>query len=130
METSALKEILYVEDDPDIREIALLALRDVGGFSVKAAGSGQEALSMVRKSLPELILLDVMMPGLDGLATLERLRADPTTAPIPVIFMTAKVHDEDIEHYLNAGAIGVIAKPFDPMILAEHVRDIWAKRVG
>jgi two-component system, OmpR family, response regulator len=120
-----LKTLLYVEDDPDIQEIAVLALAHVGGFSVVVASSGAEALALARECRPDLILLDVMMPGMDGLATLGALRADADTESVPVIFMTAKVQEREVESYLRAGAIGVIAKPFDPMALAERVREIW-----
>jgi two-component system, OmpR family, response regulator len=120
-----LKTLLYVEDDPDIQEIAVLALGHVGGFSVTVASSGPEALELATACVPDLILLDVMMPGMDGLATLERLRAAPETNSVPVIFMTAKVQDREIQSYRKAGAVGVIAKPFDPMTLAEQVREIW-----
>jgi CheY-like chemotaxis protein len=127
-----LKTLLYVEDDPDIQEIAVLALGHVGGFSVTVASSGAEALALAPACAPDLILLDVMMPGMDGLATLERLRAAPENNSVPVIFMTAKVQDREIQSYRKAGAIGVIAKPFDPMTLAEQVREIWraAQAVG
>jgi CheY-like chemotaxis protein len=120
-----LKTILYVEDDVDIQQIALLALEHVGGYSVSLASSGQEALAVVSKIQPDLVLLDMMMPGMDGLTTLQGLRANSDSASIPVIFMTAKVQDQEIKHYLEAGACGVIAKPFDPMQLAEQVRTIW-----
>jgi CheY-like chemotaxis protein len=89
------------------------------------ASSGQEALAVVSKIQPDLVLLDMMMPGMDGLTTLQGLRANSDSASIPVIFMTAKVQDQEIKHYLEAGACGVIAKPFDPMQLAEQVRTIW-----
>jgi two-component system, OmpR family, response regulator len=125
MPDQKLERLLYVEDDPDIQEIAVLALAQVGGFSVVAARSGAEALALAPECRPDLILLDVMMPGMDGLATLEALRGDPETESVPVIFMTAKVQDREIESYRRAGAVGVIAKPFDPMTLAEQVREIW-----
>jgi CheY-like chemotaxis protein len=125
MSDQKLEGLVYVEDDPDIQEIAVLALAQVGECSVVAARSGAEALALAPECRPDLILLDVMMPGTDGLATLEALRADPETDSVPVIFMTAKVQDREIESYRRAGAVGVIAKPFDPMTLAEQVREIW-----
>ncbi len=125
MSKKNLETILYVEDDPDIQQVALLALEYVGGFSVSLASSGSEALTLAPESQPDMILLDMMMPGMDGLATLEGLRSSQATDAIPVVFMTAKVQGQEIEHYLKAGAVGVIAKPFDPMKLAEQVREFW-----
>jgi len=120
-----LKKILYIEDDPDIQQIAVVALEQVGGFTVTVASSGMEGLVLALEFQPDLILLDVMMPGMDGLATLEKLRANAATDAIPVIFMTSKVQRREIGLYREAGAVSVIAKPFDPMRLAEQVREIW-----
>lgn len=127
MNTAELKRILVVEDEPDIRNVARLALGDVGGFEVDLCESGAQALERVRERRPDLVLLDVMMPELDGPATLARLREDPATASVPVVFMTAKVQPREVSGYLEAGAIGVISKPFDPMTLHESVRDLWEK---
>jgi CheY-like chemotaxis protein len=121
-----LERILYVEDDADIRTITAMALEAVGGFTVIACSSGQEALDAAPGAAADLVLLDVMMPGLDGLATLEALRTNPATASLPVVFMTAKVQAAEIQHYLDIGAIGVISKPFDPMALAEQIGAIWS----
>lgn len=125
-----LKRILYAEDEPDIQKIAKLALEMVGGFEVMICGNGLEALESAGGFRPELILLDVMMPGMDGPTTLARLRADPTTAGIPVIFLTAKVQGAEVEQYKALGALDVIAKPFDPMRLAEQVRASWKAAHG
>jgi CheY-like chemotaxis protein len=122
-----LERILYVEDDADIREVASMALEVVGGFEVLACESGAEALSRVEGYNPQLIVLDVMMPEMDGPATLKRLQADPKTAKIPVIFMTAKVQPGEIAEFLTLGARDVVAKPFDPMTLSDSLRDIWKR---
>lgn len=127
---SALHRILCVEDEPDIRAIVRMALETVGGFSVRTCGSGPEALAQVAEFGPDLILLDVMMPGMDGPGTLNALRRLPAAAGIPVAFMTAKVQPQELAALRALGALDVIAKPFDPMTLAETVRQIWGRRHG
>ena len=122
-----LSRVLYVEDESDIQTVAKLALEVVGGLVVQTCDSGEKALAQAQIFSPDLILLDVMMPGMDGPSTLKALRAQPKTANIPVIFMTAKVQPYEIERYRELGAIGVIPKPFDPMTLAQSVRDIWTR---
>ena len=123
---NTLSRILYVEDEPDIRAIAQMALEAVGGFTVIACASGQEALNAAPSSQAELLLLDVMMPGMDGPSTLKALREIPVTASTPVIFMTAKVQAAEVAAYKALGALEVIAKPFDPMELAAQIQTIWA----
>ncbi len=123
-----LSKILLVDDDENIRTIALLSLED--DFQVEIATSGQAALKHALVSKPDLILLDVMMPGLDGKATFEKLQETPELAKIPVVFMTAKVQIHEIDFYLKLGAAGVITKPFDPMTLAADVQNIWATLAG
>ncbi len=120
-----MNKILQVEDEPDIRAIARIALEDVGGFVVEAAESGVEALQRAETFRPDLILLDVMMPGMDGPTTFQALRRSPSTSAIPVIFMTAKVQSHEVELYKALGALGVLPKPFDPMTLADQVRALW-----
>lgn len=120
-----LKSILYVEDEPDIRTIAKMALQAVGGFTVHACSSGREAVDAAPAAAADLILLDVMMPGLDGPSTLKALRELPGTAATPVIFMTAKVQPAEVAHYKSLGALDVIAKPFDPMQISAEIRRIW-----
>lgn len=124
-----LERILYAEDEPDIQAVAKLALEMVGGFTVQICNNGADALEKVTGFAPDLILLDVMMPGMDGPSTLQRLRADPATANIPVIFLTAKVQASEVARYQALGALDVIAKPFDPMSLAAQVRQIWGQHV-
>ena len=125
-----LKRILYVEDEPSIRTIAVTVLEAVGGFTVIACSSGKEALEQAATANADLILLDVMMPEMDGPATLEALRRIPQTARTPVIFMTAKVQASEIAHYKSLGAVDVIAKPFDPMTLSAQISEIWQKSAG
>ena len=125
-----LERILYAEDEPDIQAVAKLALEMVGGFKVLICGNGSETLAQVAGFAPDLILLDVMMPGMDGPTTLKNLRANPATASIPVIFLTAKVQAAEVAHYQQLGALSAIAKPFDPMTLATQVRQIWVQRHG
>lgn len=125
-----LKKILYVEDEPDIRSIAQIALEDIGGFLVKFCSSGKEALEQAEAFAPDLLLLDVMMPGMDGPTTLQELRKKPALANTPAIFMTAKAQAVEIAEYLKMGVLDVIVKPFDPMLLAETLRNCWKKNNG
>jgi two-component system OmpR family response regulator len=126
--TPELSRILYVEDDPDIQAIAMMVLETISGFTVQACSSGKEALEKAVAFQPDLILLDVMMPGMDGPETLKGLRNSPELQSTPVVFMTAKVQPQEVQGYIALGAVGVIAKPFDPMTLAQELRDIWARR--
>jgi two-component system OmpR family response regulator len=121
-----LVRILYVEDEPDIRAVAQMALEAVGGFIVTACASGSEALAAAPTAAADLLLLDVMMPGMDGPSTLKALRELAATAGTPVIFMTAKVQAAEIAQYRALGAIDVIHKPFDPMALSAQIGAIWA----
>lgn len=117
--------ILIIEDEEDLREVAHLALEAVGGFHVETAGSALEGLEKAAHCAPDLILMDVMMPHMDGPAALRELRAREATRRLPVIFMTAKVQPHEVDRYRAMGALGVIAKPFDPMTLAGSVRSLW-----
>jgi two-component system, OmpR family, response regulator len=123
-----LRTILYVEDDPDIQAVARLALEAVGGYDVIVCSSGEEALRAAAIRLPDLILLDVMMPGLDGPSTLSAFRGDELLSDVPIVFVTAKVQVSEVEHYKSLGALDVIAKPFDPMRLSSIVQEIWDTR--
>ncbi|TYT74412.1 response regulator [Desulfobotulus mexicanus] len=122
---STLKRIAYVEDETDIQEVAKMALELVGGFSVAVFSSGHEAVDKMAAFSPQLILLDVMMPGLDGPATLIRLREQESLKDVPAVFMTAKVQTHEVARYKELGAVSVIAKPFDPMTLADQLKGIW-----
>ena len=129
MVSASLKHILYVEDDPDIQTVAQIALEVVGGFALTICSSGAAALAEVHGSCrPDLLLLDVMMPNMDGPTTLLELRNIVATSNTPVVFMTAKVQSSEVELYKSLGAIGVIAKPFDPMELSAQVLKLWQER--
>ncbi|MDD2914787.1 MAG: response regulator [Gallionella sp.] len=122
-----LTRILYVEDEPDIQTVARLALEALGGFTVEICSSGGEALQRAPDFQPQLILLDVMMPGMDGPTMLGKLREFPRFASTPVVFMTAKVQSSEVAGYLEIGAVDVIPKPFDPMTLSSQVQNIWER---
>ncbi|RMH12212.1 MAG: response regulator [Gemmatimonadetes bacterium] len=122
-----LERILYVEDEPDIRAVARLALETVGGFTILECASGEEALAGAEAFGPQLMLLDVMMPVMDGPTTLAALRERPSLVEVPAVFMTAKVQPNEVDRYRRLGAVGVIPKPFDPMRLADQIREIWAE---
>jgi DNA-binding response OmpR family regulator len=125
---AALQRILMVEDEADIQVVARLALEAVGGFTVAMSSRGRDALQQAVDFQADLILLDVMMPDMDGPTTLVALRELPTTASTPVIFMTAKVQPQEVAQYKALGALDVIAKPFDPMALSATIRTIWEQR--
>jgi len=119
------RSLLYVDDDPDICEVVQTSLCLVAGLNVSTAGSGQQAIDLAYELRPDLVLMDVMMPGLDGPSTLKRMRESALIADIPVIFLTAKVLPEEIARFRQLGAIGVIAKPFDPLHLGTQVMALW-----
>ncbi len=125
-----LKRILYVEDEPDIQAVAQIALENVGGFTLQICSSGQEAIDAGPAFKPDLLLLDVMMPGMDGVTTLNELRKLPGLRKIPAMFMTAKVQPQEVEQLLAEGAIDVIPKPFDPMTLSENIKSLWIKHTS
>ncbi len=125
MTAAALQRVLYVDDEPDIREVVELSLGLMPGLAIKTCASGEEALRSLSQFRPDVVLLDVMMPGLDGPATLLRMRADPVGKLIPVVFMTAKALPQEVDRFMSLGAAGVISKPFDPMQLAKQVQEIW-----
>jgi len=124
---SALKRILYVEDEIDIQTIAVTVLEALGNFTVIVCNSGRQAIERAPEANADLIVLDVMMPGMDGPTTLKALRSIPQTAATPVIFVTAKVQAKEIEQLKALGALDVIAKPFDPMTLPERIAAIWGR---
>ncbi|WP_315721563.1 MULTISPECIES: response regulator [unclassified Bradyrhizobium] len=114
--------ILHVDDEPDIREVVELSLGLDPDFIVHSCGSGRDAVAMAAELAPDIILLDVMMPVLDGPATLAQLRQSPATADVPVVFMTARTQARETDRFRSLGAVGVIQKPFDPMTLAASLR--------
>ncbi|MFZ4515254.1 MAG: response regulator [Acidimicrobiia bacterium] len=119
-----IASVLLVDDDPDIRRIGELSFGVVAGWRTFTAPSGDVALELAALHPVDVIVLDMMMPGRDGISTLAALRTIPTASTTPVVFMTAKVQANEIQQYLDSGAHGVIAKPFDPMTVAEEVRQI------
>ena len=118
-------KVLVIDDEDDVRSIARLSLTKIGGMEVHEAASGPAGLRAAVQIRPDAILLDVMMPDMDGPATLRALRQDPKTSAIPVVFMTARVQAHEVARYRALGAKDVIAKPFDPLTLADTVRTIW-----
>ena len=120
-----LKHIICIDDEEDILQVTRLSLETLGGFQVSVCKGSANALLQASSLMPDLILLDVMMPGADGPSTLKIFQTDPVVAGIPVVFMTAKVQSTEVSNYLKLGAAGVIAKPFDPMTLSTQVEALW-----
>ena len=120
-------KVLVVDDDPDIRRIAALSLERIGKFRVAVAASGEQAVEEVRREMPDLVLLDVSMPGTDGPTTLQLLRALPGAERLPVIFFTATSNEAEVQRLVSLGAIGVLPKPFDVADLPRRVRSIAAE---
>lgn len=117
--------LLYVDDESDIRDLVEIALEDEADFELRFCACGAAALELTPQYRPHLVLLDVMMPAMDGPATLKQLRELPGAENTPAVFVTAKVQPQELERFKALGAIGVIAKPFDPMTLADQVRAFW-----
>ncbi len=125
MDYRPLHKIMLVEDDTDIQQIVEISLSSMGGYEVLVCTSGYEALEKAGIFDPDIILLDVMMPGLDGPSTLRGLREIATTSKTPVIFLTAKVMPQEVDEYKNMGAVDVISKPFNPLTLADRINKTW-----
>ncbi len=124
------QHVLCIDDDEDILEIAKMCLETVGGLHVSCCNSGAEAIQLVREINPDLILLDVMMPDMDGPTTLIELRKQPQLDHTPIVFMTARVQPSEVQAYQALGASAVVPKPFDPMLLSSQINDIWVKCHG
>lgn len=122
---TTLRRVMCVEDDPDIRMILEFSLATVGGYEVCCCAEGRSALDQAVQFRPDLVLLDVMMPGLSGPETLVALRALPSMQGVPVVFMTAKAMPDELEQLLSHGATGLIVKPFDPMTLPTDILPYW-----
>jgi CheY-like chemotaxis protein len=120
-------KVLIIDDEPDVRSVARLSLGRVGKMEVVELCGGVEAVDTAKSELPDVILLDLMMPEMDGVATFEALRADPQTARIPIVFVTAKAMPDEIRRLKDLGALDVIVKPFDPMLLAAQLREILSR---
>jgi two-component system, OmpR family, response regulator len=125
MTNRKFQSVLYVDDDPDICEVVGSTLSLIAGLKVDTVSSGELAIDAAYELRPDLILMDVMMPGLDGPSTFKRMRASPLISDIPVIFLTAKVLPTEVAQFLQLGAIGVISKPFDPLKLCDEVYALW-----
>jgi len=123
-----LKKILCIDDEEDITEVAGMALETLGNLEVLKSNSGSSGIEKATNLQPDLILLDVMMPEMDGPATLGKILSNPDIKHIPVIFMTARVQPKEIQEYIDMGAIGVIEKPFDPMSLYQTIKNIWNEK--
>jgi CheY-like chemotaxis protein len=115
------RRILLIEDEAHIREIAQISLERAGGFEVLTAASGEEGVRLAARERPDAVLVDVMMPGMDGPATVQQLRRDDRTAAIPVVFLTAKIQPPERERLLSLGVAGIVPKPFDPLELPASV---------
>ncbi|HEY3739193.1 MAG TPA: response regulator [Bryobacteraceae bacterium] len=130
METQ-LRKVLCIDDDPDILVIARIALEAFGGLSLLTSENGRDGVREAAAWQPDLIIMDVMMPELDGPATLKLLReqeeSSASATRIPVIFMTARAEQGQVDHYLSLGAAAVIPKPFDPMTLSKDLVAIWQR---
>lgn len=125
----ALERVMHVEDDESIRTVAEIALTDVAGFTLLSCDSGQSAFAQAEEFAPQLILLDVMMPQMDGLQTLAALRQLPSLKNTPVVFMTAKIQQSEKKRYLDVGAIGIIEKPFEPMELGDTLSKLYQQHI-
>jgi CheY-like chemotaxis protein len=119
-----IRKVLLVEDEEDIRKVAQISLQFRGGWDVSLATDGEECLARAARERPDVILLDCMMPKLDGYETCRRLKADPALRHIPVIFLTARAQEAEVRKGLAVGAVGYLIKPFNPMSLAEEIRQI------
>lgn len=127
---SELKKILYLEDDTFISRLVLLSFRKMSDIDIRHCASGREAVDRFEETQPDLLLFDVMLPGMDGMQTLAEIRKLENGADIPVIFMTAKAQVHEQNAYMDLGAIGVIVKPFDAAGLCEQVRSLWSARAS
>jgi two-component system, OmpR family, response regulator len=126
----ALNNILLVEDDPDIQVVARMSLKMSGIAKITVVSNGEECLAKVAEVKPDLILLDVMMPKMDGYETCKRLKADPETQSIPVIFLTAKAQQFEVSHGLKMGAAGYLIKPFNPSTLHDEILSLLSHAHG
>ncbi|MCH8536335.1 MAG: response regulator [Alkalimonas sp.] len=127
---TTLQRIMHVEDDPSIQQVTKIALEAVGGFQVLTCPSGADALEQFSQFQPQLLLMDVMMPEMDGPETLRQLQQHHDLSTVPVIFMTAKVQSNEVQSYKEQGAADVVVKPFDPMTLSQQIEAIWQRAIA
>ena len=123
-----VRKLLLVEDDPDIQRVVVMALEFAGGWDVSVASNGREGLERAAALRPDVILLDAMMPVMDGMQMCHALKASPDLSEIPVVFLTARGQPEEVQAALDAGAVGYLVKPFDPMTLADELASIMEDR--
>jgi two-component system OmpR family response regulator len=126
--TAPLKNILCIDDEQDILDIAKFALETLGNYTMEMCHSGKDALCRASMLNPDMILLDVMMPGMDGVAVYKALRQVPGLESVPIVFMTARVQPSEVIDYLDMGVEGIIPKPFDPVALPDAVASLWESR--
>lgn len=120
-----LRKILYAEDERDVQTIVEISIWSTSNYEIKICDNGKILLDCVEDYNPDLILLDVMMPEMDGLTTLKHLQTNEKTKNIPVIFITAKAQAHEVSSFNEKGVVGVITKPFDPMLLCSNIKEIW-----
>lgn len=127
MPATPLTRICYVEDDEDIQRIVRMSLERIGKMTVEIVGDPTQAIEAMTRFKPELVMLDWMMPGLDGPALFRQMKLRPDTSALPVVFITAKASTRELEELMSMGAAGAISKPFSPKDLPDQLRAIWAK---
>lgn len=120
-------KILYAEDEPDVQTVVEITVQSMSNHDIKVCSNGRQLLNCVEEYNPDLILLDVMMPEMDGPTTFENLMLNEGTKDIPVIFMTAKAQTHEVEIFMKSGVIGIITKPFDPLVLCSELEKIWER---
>ena len=129
MPDKTLNTLLYIDDDASLRALVEIALTTLGSYSVRSCASGADALSILQHFVPDMILLDMTMPDMDGLETLNRIRTLETGKNIPIVFMTGESNPELLDTLRQAGVLDIISKPFNPMQLATQVQALWNQYV-
>jgi CheY-like chemotaxis protein len=127
MPATPLNKICYVEDDEDIQRIVRMSLERVGKMTVEVVGDPTQAIEAMKKFAPDLVMLDWMMPAMDGPTLFKAMKQQPETRALPVVFITAKAGQRDLDDLMKMGAVGTISKPFNPRDLPDQLRAIWAK---
>ncbi len=128
--SAKLEQLLYIDDDEDILTLAKMTLEAVGNYTVDICNNGQEGIEKALEIKPDLIMIDVMMPVMDGLMTLQKMLEYDALTKIPIVFMTARIQPEEVQSYLQKGATAVISKPFDPMELSGQIKQAWEDYYG
>lgn len=120
-----LGKILYIEDEPDVQNIVLMALEDIGGYEMKICGSGKEAFETIKTYKPDLFLVDVMLPDMDGPTVLKKIKENPELEKVPAVFITAKTELQELVEFKSLNVLGIIRKPFDPIAISETISSLW-----